>query len=213
LPGDFNGDGKVSAADSTIWMDTLHSTTDLRADANGDGMVDYADREIWMAHFGMTTDVLPAVAGGASAFSASLIGEESTAPGEVQLAASGRRIGESAPAVGTGIASGAHGLFVGIGEAGSSRNTAGRAIRAHVSRAVSGVPRPDFEAVFDEFGASRTNARPIRELAGQAAESSEGLLLQRSDGAADDAWGNGEEMTDWFATEAEEGVWDLLAVE
>jgi hypothetical protein len=82
---------------------------------------------------------------------------------------------------------------------------------------VSGVPRPDFEAAFDEFGGSRTHARLIRELAGQAAESSELLLLQRSDGAADDAWGNGEEMTDWFATEAEEGVdaegvWDWLAV-
>jgi hypothetical protein len=47
--GDFNRDGRVDAADYTIWRDTSGSTTDLRADANGDGAVDEQDRDIWIA--------------------------------------------------------------------------------------------------------------------------------------------------------------------
>ena len=57
LPGDFNHDGVVDAADYTVWRDTLGSTTDLRA--NGDntgtsaGKIDQADYDIWKANFGM----------------------------------------------------------------------------------------------------------------------------------------------------------------
>jgi hypothetical protein len=57
IPGDYNGNGVVDAADYTIWRDTLNSTTDLRA--NGDnsgasaGKIDQADYLFWKSHFGM----------------------------------------------------------------------------------------------------------------------------------------------------------------
>lgn len=59
VPGDYNGDHVVNAADFTIWRDTLGSTTDLRA--NGDnagasaGVVDQADFEFWKTRFGNTS--------------------------------------------------------------------------------------------------------------------------------------------------------------
>jgi hypothetical protein len=58
LPGDYNDDGIVDAADYTIWRDTLDSTIDLRA--NGDntgtsaGLIDQADYDMWKLHFGET---------------------------------------------------------------------------------------------------------------------------------------------------------------
>lgn len=51
LPGDYNGDGAVSAADYTSWRDTLGSTSDLRSDGDGSGVVDAADYEVWSAHY------------------------------------------------------------------------------------------------------------------------------------------------------------------
>jgi hypothetical protein len=56
LPGDYNQNGVVDAADYTVWRDTLGSTTDLRA--NGDntgasaGKIDQADYNVWKAIFG-----------------------------------------------------------------------------------------------------------------------------------------------------------------
>ena len=55
--GDYNGDGKVDAADYTVWRDTLGSTTDLRADGNGNGSIDagrlrYLGREIRQRLYG-----------------------------------------------------------------------------------------------------------------------------------------------------------------
>ena len=56
VPGDYNGNGIVDAADYTVWRDTLGSTTDLRA--NGDntgasaGKIDAADYAVWKANFG-----------------------------------------------------------------------------------------------------------------------------------------------------------------
>jgi hypothetical protein len=52
LPGDYNEDGAVDAADYTVWQDTRGSKTDLRADGNDDGTVDQADYDLWKAHFG-----------------------------------------------------------------------------------------------------------------------------------------------------------------
>jgi CSLREA domain-containing protein len=58
LPGDYNFDGIVNAADYTVWRDTLGSTTDLRADSSGptigipNGIVDQADYDFWNSHFG-----------------------------------------------------------------------------------------------------------------------------------------------------------------
>jgi len=58
LPGDYNMNGTVDAADYTIWRDTLGSTEDLRA--NGDdtgtsqGVIDQADYDFWKASFGQS---------------------------------------------------------------------------------------------------------------------------------------------------------------
>jgi hypothetical protein len=52
IAGDYNRDGRVSAADQTIWRDTLGSTTDLRADGNGDGVVNEADNDVWLQNYG-----------------------------------------------------------------------------------------------------------------------------------------------------------------
>lgn len=52
IQGDFNGNGKVDAADYTIWRDSLGSTTQLAADVNEDGVVDYEDYDEWVDKFG-----------------------------------------------------------------------------------------------------------------------------------------------------------------
>jgi hypothetical protein len=57
LPGDYNGDGWVDAADYAVWRDAL-GTTALApfagADGNGDGSVDQADYAVWRQHFGQS---------------------------------------------------------------------------------------------------------------------------------------------------------------
>ena len=55
VPGDANGDGKVTDADYTIWADTYNSTTDLRADWNDSGDVTDADYTIWADNYGVGT--------------------------------------------------------------------------------------------------------------------------------------------------------------
>ncbi len=58
LEGDYNFDGRVDAADYTVWRDTLGETVVLAgagADGNGDGVVDVADYSVWRAHFGQTS--------------------------------------------------------------------------------------------------------------------------------------------------------------
>jgi CSLREA domain-containing protein len=52
LPGDYNFDGVVDAADYNVWRDTLGSTTDLRADGSDNGVVDTADYDVWKGEFG-----------------------------------------------------------------------------------------------------------------------------------------------------------------
>jgi hypothetical protein len=52
LPGDYNGDDIVDAADYTLWRDTLNSTNDLRADGDASGTVDAGDYGVWKSHFG-----------------------------------------------------------------------------------------------------------------------------------------------------------------
>lgn len=47
LPGDYNGDGSVTAADYQTWRDAFGSTTDLAADGNGNGTIDVADYTVW----------------------------------------------------------------------------------------------------------------------------------------------------------------------
>jgi hypothetical protein len=53
LPGDYNGNSIVDAADYTVWRDTLGSTgTGLAADGNRDNTVTQLDYDIWKANFG-----------------------------------------------------------------------------------------------------------------------------------------------------------------
>ncbi|QDT69423.1 Calx-beta domain protein [Planctomycetes bacterium MalM25] len=52
--GDYNGDGRVDAADYTVFRDTFGSTIDLRADGDGDGEITDADRTIWANNYGST---------------------------------------------------------------------------------------------------------------------------------------------------------------
>ncbi len=64
LTGDYNLDGRVDAADYSVWRDTLGSTNDLRA--NGDntgasiGVVDEADYTAWKNNFGTASSATAA---------------------------------------------------------------------------------------------------------------------------------------------------------
>ncbi len=56
LPGDYNFDGVVDAADYTVWRDSFGQLgTGLAADGNGDGEVDAADYAIWTSNYGSTS--------------------------------------------------------------------------------------------------------------------------------------------------------------
>lgn len=46
-PGDFNGDGVVRLADRAAWQGNFGSTINLEADGNRDGKVDAADYTVW----------------------------------------------------------------------------------------------------------------------------------------------------------------------
>lgn len=53
LPGDFNGDGVVDAADYTVWRDNLSSSESvLNGNGDGSGTVDVADYTLWKQNFG-----------------------------------------------------------------------------------------------------------------------------------------------------------------
>jgi hypothetical protein len=54
LPGDFNRDGSVDAADYVVWRDMQGQTGDVAADANEDNIVDAKDYALWQSQFGRT---------------------------------------------------------------------------------------------------------------------------------------------------------------
>jgi hypothetical protein len=55
LPGDYNHNGTVDAADYVVWRNTLGETgADLAADGNGDDVIDADDYDLWRANFGQT---------------------------------------------------------------------------------------------------------------------------------------------------------------
>ena len=55
LPGDYNEDGLVDAADYTVWRNTRGQTgAGLVADGNGNGVVDASDLNTWRANFGQS---------------------------------------------------------------------------------------------------------------------------------------------------------------
>ncbi len=55
LPGDYNHDGAVDAADYAVWRNTVGSTANLAADGNGNGVIDNGDYTYWRARFGATS--------------------------------------------------------------------------------------------------------------------------------------------------------------
>jgi hypothetical protein len=65
LPGDYNHNGIVDAADYTVWRDTLGRTgAGLAADGNGNNQIDAGDYTFWKMHFGQSA---PGSGAGASA--------------------------------------------------------------------------------------------------------------------------------------------------
>ena len=53
LPGDYTADGRVDAADYTVWRDTLGDAGGgLPADGDGDGRITQLDYEFWRMQFG-----------------------------------------------------------------------------------------------------------------------------------------------------------------
>ena len=56
--GDYNGDGRVNAADYTLWRNKLgQASAGFAADGNGDGKVTLADYSVWKSHFGESVAV------------------------------------------------------------------------------------------------------------------------------------------------------------
>lgn len=54
MPGDFNNDGSVDAADYVVWRDSLGHVVAVGTLADGDrnGRIDQADYDVWKEHFG-----------------------------------------------------------------------------------------------------------------------------------------------------------------
>jgi hypothetical protein len=54
LPGDYNFDGKVDAADYVVWRTTYGANVSFftGADGNGSGTIDNADYGVWRTNFG-----------------------------------------------------------------------------------------------------------------------------------------------------------------
>jgi hypothetical protein len=72
LPGDFNADGVVDAADYSVWRDALGQFADLPNDATP-GLVSPSDYADWVANYGATlASVLNAVPEPAASLSAAL---------------------------------------------------------------------------------------------------------------------------------------------
>jgi hypothetical protein len=68
LPGDYNGDNMVDAADYTVWRNNLNTNFNLNGngDEDGDssGTVDEADYAWWKLHYGDTAEGAGGLAGG-----------------------------------------------------------------------------------------------------------------------------------------------------
>lgn len=52
LPGDYNDDGVVNAADYVVWRDALGSMENLVADGDGSKTIDPGDYAVWQDNFG-----------------------------------------------------------------------------------------------------------------------------------------------------------------
>jgi hypothetical protein len=69
LPGDYNLDRTVDAADYAMWRNALGTPVPVfaAADGNGSGLVDQADYDVWAGHFGKTLLNVGALLSGDSA--------------------------------------------------------------------------------------------------------------------------------------------------
>ena len=57
IPGDYNGDSRVDAADYVVWRNTLGQNVVAGggADGNRDGVINQEDYVVWRAAFGTTS--------------------------------------------------------------------------------------------------------------------------------------------------------------
>lgn len=64
-PGDFDRNGYVTAADYTIWRDTLGQSVPIGYAADGDnsGVIDMPDYQVWRDHYGSGLIIVPASSG------------------------------------------------------------------------------------------------------------------------------------------------------
>ena len=57
IPGDYNSNGTVDAADYSVWRDSVGQTgTNLAADGDGNEVVDDEDYTVWKSNFGQPAD-------------------------------------------------------------------------------------------------------------------------------------------------------------
>ncbi len=57
LPGDYNLDGFVDAADYTVWRDALGGTFNAAADGDDNGTIDAVDYQVWRTNFGRSQNL------------------------------------------------------------------------------------------------------------------------------------------------------------
>lgn len=72
LPGDFNDDGNVDAADYTVWRDQVGQSSDTLANDIDGGLVGQAQYDRWVANYGQTTSATATVPEPASLLAALL---------------------------------------------------------------------------------------------------------------------------------------------
>ncbi|HEY4232434.1 MAG TPA: dockerin type I domain-containing protein [Lacipirellulaceae bacterium] len=79
LPGDYNGNGIVDAADYTVWHDHLGQNFSLQnRDPNASGEINGTDYDFWVSHFGDTGSGAGSTAGQASSGTQAGVPEPST---------------------------------------------------------------------------------------------------------------------------------------
>ena len=59
VPGDYNGDHVVDAADYALWRKALGTRTNLAADGNDDGIINPVDYTFWRQRFGNPLSLPP----------------------------------------------------------------------------------------------------------------------------------------------------------
>jgi hypothetical protein len=68
LIGDYNRDGKITAADYTTWRNSLGDTVEayMGADGNGDTVIGIADYLLWKANYGVAAPMPISLGAGAA---------------------------------------------------------------------------------------------------------------------------------------------------